>query len=156
MKLLRIFVVPRKTQELTASGGKFPSPDAESVPVEVPPCLDTSGYRLPWRITQTWYLAIKMMSGLLDGSEAHLIISLIIKGRWILEHGVRRVRWGQKRSCFQLSKIEFVTHTHSSSSHWRGPIQTLFPLHHTFYNWVRRTGGWERIQKTKVGQVRQE
>lgn len=141
MKLLRIFVVPRKTQELTASRGKFLNPDRS-------PCRSSSmpGHlRLPWRITQTWYLAIKMMSGLLDGSEAHLIISLIIKGRWILEHRVRRVRWGQKRSCFQLSKIEFVTHTHSSSSHWRGPIQTvysLFTIHFTI-EWGEQEDGKE-------------
>lgn len=141
MKLLRIFVVPRKTQELTASRGKFLNPDRS-------PCRSSStpGHlRLPWRITQTWYLAIKMMSGLLDGSEAHLIISLIIKGRWILEHGVRRVRWGQKRSCFQLSKIEFVIHTHSSSSHWRGPIQTvysLFTIHFTI-EWGEQEDGKE-------------
>lgn len=141
MKLLRIFVVPRKTQELTASRGKFLNPDRS-------PCRSSStpGHLwLPWRITQTWYLAIKMMSGLLDGSEAHLIISLIIKGRWILEHGVRRVRWGQKRSCFQLSKIEFVTHTHSSSSHWRGPIQTvysLFTIHFTI-EWGEQEDGKE-------------
>lgn len=78
-----------------------------------------------------WYLAIQIVSELLEGSKAHPIIPLIIKGWQILEHEPIRLR-----TSLLPAKQDKICHPHTffnqplegSNSDW------FLPGHHTFHN----------------------
>lgn len=128
MELLCFLLYPGKHKSLTVFRSRFPRPDAESVPAVAPLHRDTSNY--------------------CAGSHRHSILShknYAWAFRWIRSssHNIPNYKrvlnlgtWGQKgsmrskaleHSCFQLSKIEFVTYTHSSTSHLRGLFFPYWP-----------------------------